>query len=49
MKNKQKFLISLVKDHEGERRPTWINDNIVSRRVDTRITGFFKLIKKGWF
>lgn len=44
-----KTFTSLVKYFEGECSPVWLNNNLVCRRVDTRITGFFKLVKKGWF
>lgn len=44
-----KTLISLVAGFEGECAPTWLNRNSVQIRIDTRVTGFFKLVKKGWF
>ena len=41
-------LQSLVENFEGECSPTWLNGNKIYIRIDTRITGFFKIVKRGW-
>lgn len=43
-----KTLESLVDGFEGECLPVWLDRNIVNIRI-TGMTGYFRLIKKGWF
>lgn len=41
-----RILISEVKGHEGECKPTWLNTNSFWNRFDGGISGFFKNVKQ---
>jgi hypothetical protein len=40
---------SIVPGHEGPCDSTWINENIVLRRLDGGISGFFRKVKNVWW
>ncbi len=40
------MLYSVVPNHEGKCRPTWINRNQVCNMLDGGVTGFFKLVQR---
>lgn len=43
------MFMSIVKEHEGWCRETWLNRNQVDRRLDGGITGFFRNVKQPWW
>jgi hypothetical protein len=48
----RKLIKSEVPNHEGWCKPVWLNRNSVNLRIDGRVTGFFRLVRKhrlfGW-